>query len=126
MNKRIDVYNKFAYHKSTLTIEDFIESTKTGEFLGEDFTPLIEEIRATDSKERRDGFKKRLPAVTTGGTFKDGKRKKEYVDQYSNIVVIDIDKIGGEAVEAIKKKRVVKDNLNFITDPPVPIYMGPI
>jgi hypothetical protein len=65
----------------------------------------IEEYRANleINKKMADEFKKTLPCVTFSGTFK-GYRKDDNLDQYSRVIVIDLDKIPPRRFEAIRKE----------------------
>lgn len=52
--------------------------------------------------EKYNIHKKNLPGVTFGALF-SGRRKKEYLKEYTQIIVIDIDKLSNEELEMSKK-----------------------
>jgi hypothetical protein len=54
------------------------------------------------NKEKYGLYKKRLPGVTFCATFKD-KRKRENIDIYNKLIVIDIDKLSVEELKRIKE-----------------------
>lgn len=53
---------------------------------------LIESIRECETKEQRDTLKKKLPCVTFSGTFNKS-RKEKNIKEYSQLMIIDIDKL---------------------------------
>lgn len=74
------------YHTSTetLTIDEFLQKVKYGEWKKQ-----IEEVRTEEDTEKRLRLKKRLPGVTISGTF--NKRKEAELLGHSGFLCIDID-----------------------------------
>lgn len=68
-----------------ITIASFFEQVKDGEW-----KELVEKIRETPDKEKRSALKKKLPAVTISGTFKQ--RNESSLLNHSGFICIDIDK----------------------------------
>lgn len=66
----------------------------------------IEKIRVAKSNrdnEQADNLKKQLPAFTPSGVFGKGHRK-EHLQEYNPLIVLDIDKVGSEKAAELKKK----------------------
>lgn len=66
----------------------------------------IEEIRVAKSNrgnELADRLKRQLPAFTPSGVFGKGHRK-EHLQEYNPLIVLDIDKVGSEKATELKKK----------------------
>lgn len=63
----------------------------------------ISYLRTLD-KAKYDSEKKKLPAVTWSGTFKQGTRLIESLEKYSGIVVLDVDKLHPDNIELLKSQ----------------------
>lgn len=72
---------------SDMTILKFLHAVKEGYW-----REKIESIRACTTKTEKDRLKKRLPAISTSGVFKD-RRKPENLLQHSGFICIDFDGI---------------------------------
>jgi len=80
-------------------IEDFYNIVKD-----EIFRADCEHIRSIEDKEKRDVEKvKRLPCITTSGTFKKGHNGSDLL-AHSGLLQIDIDDIGTLSYKALKRK----------------------
>lgn len=82
-----------------ISIGETLEDIKNNKY-----QPLINNLRrflADGDKEKYDSHKKKLPGVTFCGTF-EGKRKREFLKNYNELVVIDIDKLDDERLLEIK------------------------
>lgn len=94
---KVTLFNKLVDTKThqVLELNQVLEGIKQGKKL----RPIIEKIRATESKEERDELKKTLPLVTFGGVFTE--RKASALKEYSYLVCLDFDDLG-ENLEAMK------------------------
>jgi hypothetical protein len=63
----------------------------------------VTELATQGNKEEADKLKKMLPAFTPSGTFKGG-RKLEYLDQYSQFIILDLDKLSHDDLQAAFQK----------------------
>jgi hypothetical protein len=92
-----------------LSIGTVLDSMRNGKYASEILD--LRKFLAEGNAERYESHKKRLPAVTFCGTFGQ-KRNKENLQQYNELLVIDIDKL--EADELLKTKAVLaKDEFVF-------------
>ncbi len=83
-----------------LTIEKVFLDIKKGIYKSQINT--LRHFLKTGKKETYDMHKKKLPGVTFCGTFK-GKRRREYLESYNELIVIDIDKLAPEQLMKVKK-----------------------
>ncbi len=89
-------FNKVIANKSVYTILEIIRSSK--------LKAQVENLRALlieDKEKEYTARKKSLPAFTPSGRFKGG-RKPEFLQEYSRIIILDIDKIGN--IDGIRAK----------------------
>jgi hypothetical protein len=88
MAAMISIYKRANDIKSdeTIAIDLFFESVKNGRW-----QDIVLPIRAIGDKELRNEQKKKAPAVTLSGTFKE--RKDGSIDKHSGFIGIDIDEI---------------------------------
>jgi hypothetical protein len=63
----------------------------------------VTELASQGNKEEADKLKKLLPAFTPSGTFKGG-RKLEFLNQYSQFIILDLDKLSPEDLQAAFQK----------------------
>ncbi|MGA2465473.1 MAG: BT4734/BF3469 family protein [Thermodesulfobacteriota bacterium] len=92
-----------------MTIQEVIDEIKSEKYFSQ-----IDRLRSFIQKGETDQYnihKKNLPAVTFCGTF-DGKRKKEHLKEYNQIIVLDIDKVNANEFERVKTT-LEKDNYVF-------------
>jgi hypothetical protein len=88
-----------------ISIEEVIKDIKRGRYENE-VTKLRDYLK-NNEVEKYDIYKKRLPGVTFCASFKKI-RKKEYIENYNNLIVIDIDKLGPEELQ--RNKDVLKND----------------
>jgi len=69
----------------TLTVETFLHGVQSGQWRRQ-----VEDVRALTDSEQIKEAKKRVPAVAPSALF-DGKRGKEYVQQHSGFLNLDLD-----------------------------------
>lgn len=90
-------FNEVVEHKSLLTI---LEEIKTGKY-----RHAIVYLRKSLSEKKLEAYekaKKSLPAFTPSAKFVGG-RKLEYLAEYSNCIILDIDKLSTEALQKTKQ-----------------------
>lgn len=63
----------------------------------------VTELASQGNKEEADKLKKLLPAFTPSGTFEGG-RKLEFLKQYSQFIILDLDKLSPEDLQAAFQK----------------------
>lgn len=91
--------NAWSSLEEEVSIGSIIKGIKNGK-LRKEITRLRSFLKDND-RERYDIYKRRLPAVTFCGSFIGG-RKKELIQEYHKIVVIDIDKLSEDDFVKIK------------------------
>jgi len=67
----------------------------------EQFTNFIRGFYAIGDKENYGLHKRKLPVVTFCASF-EKERTKEFLNNYNNLIVLDIDKVGGSELERVK------------------------
>lgn len=77
-----------------------------------EYASLIGSLRQMDDKAYRDN-KKLLPAITWSGVFKQGTRLITTIESYSGLVVLDIDKLEPQAIEALKSQLSTDEYVRF-------------
>ena len=88
--------NAWSSIEKEISIGEVIKDIKRGKYAKE-----VNRLRAylrNNEKEKYDIHKKRLPGVTFCANFNGG-RKKELINSYNHLIVLDIDKldlVGGE------------------------------
>lgn len=90
-------FTEVVEHKSLLTI---LEEIKTGKY-----RHAIVYLRKSLSEKKLEAYekaKKSLPAFTPSAKFVGG-RKLEYLAEYSNCIILDIDKLSTEALQKTKQ-----------------------
>ena len=90
--------NTFSKDFSVTSPESVIEKIISGHWADQ-----IQYLQSLNKAEY-DAEKKKLPAVTWGGTFKPGTRSIESIESYSQLVVIDIDKLDETMVPVLKNQ----------------------
>ena len=93
------IFHNFTQLQGHKEILEVLNEIKSGAYQKE-----VEAIRAAfhqGEKHLGDALKKQLPAFTASGTFNNG-RKANLIDQYSQLLVIDIDKLTVEQLENAK------------------------
>ena len=85
---------------SEILLNDFIEGVRTGIIYGRDFTPDIELLRSENDKIVKSRIKRKLPVIMVSGCSVDRKN----IENYNQIIQIDIDGIGAEKAGILKKK----------------------
>lgn len=89
-------FNEVVEHKS---IPDILQEIKTGKY-----KPGIVYLRKSLTENKMEAYekaKKSLPAFTPSGKFEGG-RKMEFLTDYSNHLILDIDKLSPEALNKAK------------------------
>ncbi|UOK42124.1 MULTISPECIES: VapE domain-containing protein [Flavobacterium] len=89
-------FNEVVEHK---TIHDILQEIKTGKY-----KPGIVYLRKSLTENKMEAYekaKKSLPAFTPSGKFEGG-RKMEFLKEYSNVIILDIDKLTSEALSKAK------------------------
>ncbi|HSD13068.1 MAG TPA: VapE domain-containing protein [Flavobacterium sp.] len=89
-------FNEVVEHKS---IPDILQEIKTGKY-----KPGIVYLRKSLTENKMEAYekaKKSLPAFTPSGKFEGG-RKMEFLKEYSNIIILDIDKLTPETLSKAK------------------------
>lgn len=102
--------NAWGNIEKEISIGEVIKEIKRGKYANE--VNQLRNFLAIGDKDRYDIHKKRLPGVTFCGNF-DGKRKKEQLKNYHNLIVIDIDKLTGQ--ELSKTDAVLNDDKYVFT-----------
>ena len=89
-------FNEVVEHK---TIPTILEEIKTGKY-----KPGIIYLRKSLAEKKEEAYnkaKKSLPAFTPSGKFVGG-RKLEFLAEYSNCIILDIDKLSKEQLQNAK------------------------
>lgn len=88
LNNKVSFF-KSIYDKENciLTISDILAIIK-----GETLESQVKAIRTEKDKEKRDLLKRKLPAITTSGTF-DGNRQQNNFLKHSGLIQVDLDKV---------------------------------
>jgi hypothetical protein len=95
----------------TKTMDEVLQEIKGGTH-----SARVDRMRTYLAEGKQMGFdslKKNLPAFTVSGTFKD-KRQEENLDKYSNLVVLDIDKLEMDKLKEVKSKVTSMDTTNAV------------
>ncbi len=95
----VSIFNKFTQFQGNKNILEVLNDIKTGVFKNQ-----VEEIRAAlhqGDNHLGDSLKKQLQGFTTSGTFSNG-RKAQLIEEYSNMLVIDIDKLSPDQLSHSK------------------------
>lgn len=87
-------FNNPIEHKSLIILTKEIQEGKY-----KDQVQPVTVLAAQGNKEEADRLKKMLPAFTPSGTFAGG-RKLEYLEQYSQFIILDIDKLSPDDLQA--------------------------
>lgn len=96
----VSTYRNFHAHTGDRNLFDLLKEIRNGLF--KNGIEKIRELKKSGEKEKCDEEKKRLPAFTTSGTFKD-RRKEEFIDNYNGCIVLDIDNISSDQVDELKR-----------------------
>lgn len=99
MMTEVSIFENFNKIIANKNIETILEMIRQGKFKHhvESLRQLIKE----DKNSEYTAKKKSLPAFTPSGMFKDG-RKQNLLQEYSRIIILDIDKI--ENIDEVRKK----------------------
>ncbi|MEI6765625.1 MAG: BT4734/BF3469 family protein [Bacteroidota bacterium] len=92
-------------HPSSISIDDFVRSIKSGKIHGRSIKKTIEHIRSAADSNERSKLKRTLPAVTLSAECSGGHKKANIIST-TGLIQIDIDKL--EDVD--KKKEQLKDD----------------
>ena len=96
-------FNEVSEQKDILKI---LSDIKTGVY--QNAITYLRKSLADNKKEAAERAKKSLPAFTPSATFKGG-RKMEFIQQYNQIIVLDIDKLEKEKLQHCKTKIQMDD-----------------
>lgn len=99
--KKVTVFIKFVVVKEHTTIEDVINRIKLCAY-GQLIREIRRKIRNGD-KPGADNVKRSLLAFTPSGSFQKG-RRLENLMEYSQMIVLDIDKLSDDELIEVKKK----------------------
>jgi len=105
MEVLISLYESLSRHIKNTTLVEAMEMIANGKVKND-----VEQARAyleKGDKGMYDKVKKKLPGITFAGTFK-GRRKSDYLDTYSKLVILDLDHIEGDP--QILKKTAAGDS----------------
>jgi hypothetical protein len=95
---KVTLFNKLTDTKTHKHID--VITVLEGIRKGNKLKPVIDRIRAAETKEEKDELKKTLPLVTFGGVFSE--RKASALKQYSRLICLDFDGLG-EGLEEMKQ-----------------------
>src|SRR5690606_37811102 len=95
---KVTLFNKLTDTKTHKHID--VTTVLEGIRKGNKLKPVIDRIRAAETKEEKDELKKTLPLVTFGGVFSE--RKASALKQYSRLICLDFDGLG-EGLEEMKQ-----------------------
>jgi hypothetical protein len=98
--KKVSVFGDFSKEKEKLTIAEVLNRFKIGIY-AYIIRPLRQMLKE-GNKAGYDSAKKLLDAVTFCGLF-NGRRKMEYLVDYTGIIVLDIDKLTAEALRIVRE-----------------------
>ena len=94
-------FNEVIEHK---TIPEILHEIKTGKY-----RPGITYLRKSLAENKLEAYekaKKSLPAFTPSGKFVGG-RKMEFLEAYSNFIILDIDKLSQTDLQNAKHKATI-------------------
>lgn len=98
---RVSIFQNFNNPVQTITLQDLISNIKTGTYQ-EDVNTIRMAI-GMGKPERADELKKNLLAFTPSATYSGG-RKKEFIQEYNQIIHLDFDYIDEEDLIQITKQ----------------------
>lgn len=99
MNKDISFFlNTYSGPASTISVDEILNDIKGGKF--KDEILALRQISPISDPEKFSVLKRRLPAISFSGTFKE-KRKADHLLDYSGFIVFDIDKISQDSIQDI-------------------------
>lgn len=90
---RVSIFQNFNNPVQIITLQDLISNIKTGTY--QDDVNTIRMAIGMGKPERADELKKNLLAFTPSATYSGG-RKKEFIQEYNQIIHLDFDKIDEE------------------------------
>lgn len=90
---RVSIFQNFHNPVQTITLQDLISNIKTGTY--QDDVNTIRMAIGMGKPERADELKKNLLAFTPSATYSGG-RKKEFIQEYNQIIHLDFDNIDEE------------------------------
>lgn len=90
---RVSIFQNFNNPVQIITLQDLISNIKTGTY--KDDVNTIRMAIGMGKPERADELKKNLLAFTPSATYSGG-RKKEFIQEYNQIIHLDFDKIDEE------------------------------
>jgi len=91
------IYDKDS--SKTLSVLDVVWKISGGEWKS-----LIDSYRVEPDKKKKESLKHNLPAVVFSGTFGGKERLDDNVENYTGLMVCDVDKISEEKLRSFKKK----------------------
>ena len=93
MKEKISFYQKFGASAEDVSLSIMLEAIRIGAY-----KDLIEKLRSVKNDEAKYGeLKKLLPHFTPTGTFKVS-RSANNLSVYNSVIVLDIDKVGDDAM----------------------------
>jgi len=99
-NTKVTIYkDMYSEDSHAITLENVLERIKSGEKSGE----TIRSIRQLSDKEDQDNLKKKLPCYCFTGVIPKGKRLDTRVEQFSNLVILDYDKLSVDEMDERKE-----------------------
>lgn len=99
----VSVFHNFNEVTENLTITAILEQIRDGRY--KEKVLHLRELLENGNKKEYEFHKKSLPAFTPSATFKGG-RKLEYLNAYSGLIILDLDKIPNEGIGEIKSKAI--------------------
>lgn len=96
----VSKFKHFNQVEENLPIEKILEDVQSGKYRDQ-----VEQVRSFlhgGNLEEYERAKKRLPAFTPSGVFHGG-RKPEFLQEYSGIVILDLDKLSPEELQQAKE-----------------------
>lgn len=106
---KVSIFQNFNEITENKEIIEVLTDIKTGKY--KNVITYLRKSLAESKMEAYERAKKSLPAFTPSACFKGG-RKQEFITAYTQIVVLDIDKISSEQLSQSKEK-VCKDQYTF-------------
>ncbi|TKS57404.1 DUF3987 domain-containing protein [Mesohalobacter halotolerans] len=98
---KFSTYNDLYTPATIITLEEFTDSIKSSEISNQ--IEHIREVYENGDEDKSQLLKKKLPGVTVSGIFKD-RRNADNISEYSQLVILDIDKLDKNQVVSIKNK----------------------
>ena len=97
------IFRNFNEVVEDLSVQAILDQIKSG--LYKQQIENLRQLLRTGKEQQYSQQKKSLPAFTPSATFKGG-RKLEYLNAYSGLIILDLDKIPDESLDEIKTKAI--------------------